>query len=276
MKKTATHLFCGLLLLTLNTTALAGDSLTSRIPITIAAGNYAEAEILITEAVKIGLISTAVAESHRRSIQQAQERSATNRQGDKQRPATVEPEAKATTQQSPSNKQGLDRIPLPLPYKPDATKENQGRIYVTYTKFNRKTRRYYSGRTSMIVNLRRPLSVQADEAIRARDRNHHIDETNEPKGAEFDAAEIDGYDIGAAIDYDRRYTDLAYWRIRGREQQLIDFHGGLPKGGAQSDTGEPYRTENVVRAVAKDNKLGKQFHDAATLHWGQLYPYTGD
>ncbi|PTL76039.1 hypothetical protein DAT35_51895 [Vitiosangium sp. GDMCC 1.1324] len=65
--------------------------------------------------------------------------------------------------------------------------------------------------------------------------------------------------------------DVAYWRIRGREQQLMDFHGG-----AQSDNPAPYRTENVQRGVAKDNPLGRLFHDAATKHRGQLHPYTGN
>jgi hypothetical protein len=46
-------------------------------------------------------------------------------------------------------------------------------------------------------------------------------------------------------------------------------------GGAQSDTGEPYQTENAVRGVAKDNPRGRLFHDAATEFWGQLFPYTG-
>ena len=46
-------------------------------------------------------------------------------------------------------------------------------------------------------------------------------------------------------------------------------------GGAQSDTHEPHRTENVKRGVAKDNPLGRLFHDAATKKWSQLHPYTG-
>jgi hypothetical protein len=68
----------------------------------------------------------------------------------------------------------------------------------------------------------------------------------------------------------RIYDDVAYWRIRGREQQLIDSLGG-----ARSDTGEPYRTENAVRGVAKDNPRGRRFHDAATELWGLLHPHTG-
>lgn len=85
------------------------------------------------------------------------------------------------------------------------------------------------------------------------------------------SAVLDEFDVGVAINYAKRYGDAAYWRIRGREQQLIDSFGG-----AQSDTREPYRTENARRGVAKENKLGRLFHDAATRQWGQLHPYTGD
>lgn len=80
--------------------------------------------------------------------------------------------------------------------------------------------------------------------------------------------------FGTAVAYENRYGDIAYIRIRGREQQLVDFHGG-----AQSDTrkaGLPSKTENTNRAVARDHKLGRQFHEAATSKWGLLAKYTGD
>lgn len=150
------------------------------------------------------------------------------------------------------------------------TDKRRGRIYVAYTKFNKNTHRYYSGRTSMVVDLTRSLDIQASLAVAFRDMNHHTDENDEPKDAVLRFAEVDEFDVGAAIDYTRRYEDAAYWRIRGREQQLIDSHGG-----AQSDTGKPYRTENVLRGVAKDNPRGRRFHEAATERWGQLHPYTG-
>lgn len=152
-------------------------------------------------------------------------------------------------------------------------KEDKGkraRLYATYTKLNRKTKLYYSGRTSMIVDLSVPLDMQAELAVQFRDMNHHIDENDEPRNATFNPAGVDVFDLGTAINYNERYDDPAYWRIRGREQQLIDLYGG-----AQSDTRKPYRTENMVRAVAKDNPRGRQFHDAATTRWGQLHRYTG-
>ncbi|ATB39839.1 hypothetical protein CYFUS_005287 [Cystobacter fuscus] len=159
--------------------------------------------------------------------------------------------------------------------RPDAesareSKKKRGRLYATYRKRNETTNLYYSGRTSMVVDLSLPLDLQAQWAIKLRDMNHHVDENKDPSGVSFDDAQLDVFDLGAAIDYDQRYDDPAYWRIRGREQQLIDFSGG-----ARSDTGKPHRTENVVRAVAKDNPRGRRFHDAATIRWGELHRYTG-
>ena len=63
----------------------------------------------------------------------------------------------------------------------DRDTKHLGRLYATYTKFNTKTGRYYAGRTSRVVDLRKPLRLQAEQAIDARDTN-----------------------------------DVAYWRIRGR------------------------------------------------------------
>jgi hypothetical protein len=153
----------------------------------------------------------------------------------------------------------------------DRGKNNWGRLYATYTKFNTKTGRFYAGRTSSVVDLSKPLQPQALIAVSARDKNHHIDEQAEPKNPVFAEAVLDRYDVGTAINYADRYSDVAYWRIRGREQQMMDSLGG-----AQSDTKVPYRTENIQRGVAKDNPLGRLFHDAAAKHWGQLHPYTGD
>ncbi len=158
--------------------------------------------------------------------------------------------------------------PKPEPDKSD--KKRLGRIYVTYTKLNKTAHRFYAGRTSMVVDLTQSLALQAIAAVLLRDKNHHMDENAEPENAAFADAEVDRFNVGSAIDYGQRYDDVAYWRIRGREQQLIDSLGG-----ARSDSGEPYRTENAVRGVAKDNPRGRRFHEAATELWGLLHPYTG-
>jgi hypothetical protein len=264
MKTSSKGLFCCLLLATLSTATLAGDSFTARIPAAITAGNYSEAEVLIAEAIKIGVITTVAAESYRESIRQAQERS-----------ASAKPKSSTASHRSPEKKLGPDGVPPPYPSEPEEERQGgRGRIYVTYTKFNKKTGRYYSGRTSMVIHMDKPYRPQAQAAVLARDSSHHVDESDEPRGSEFSGAEVDRFDVGTAVDYEQRFDDIAYVRIRGREQQLIDFHGG-----AQSDTrkkGEPDRTENAVRAVARDHKLGRQFHEAASAKWGMLAKYTGD
>lgn len=160
--------------------------------------------------------------------------------------------------------------PKPKP-KPDTRdKKRLGRIYVTYTKLNTTTRRYYAGRTSMIVDVAQSLPLQAVAAVLLREKNHHLDENLEPLSSVFLPPEVDRFDVGNAVDYGQRYNDVAYWRIRGREQQLMDSLGG-----ARSDTGTPYQTENAVRGVAKDNPRGRRFHAASTELWGELSPYTG-
>ena len=179
-------------------------------------------------------------------------------------------------QASPNDRLGPNFSPIPREWKPDPDddrkKERPGRVYVTYTKLNKETKLYYSGRTSMVIDLNKSHLAQALEAMKRRDRNHHIEDENpEPKDPAFDGARLDKYDVGTAVNYDDRYQDLAYWRIRGREQQLIDNFGG-----AQSDTGEPHKTENPYRGVAKDHKLGWEFYTAATNKWGRYSEYTGD
>ncbi|MFL5348502.1 MAG: hypothetical protein ACJ8AT_27205 [Hyalangium sp.] len=246
------------MLFVLRTAALAQqDSLTARIPAAIAAGELKEAEILIEQAVQIGLISAAAAAQYRAEIQ-----------------AREHARQKAQGLSAAKDEPGPDGIP-PLPYEPDAepdkNKGKQGRIYVTYTKFNNLTKRFYAGRTSMVIELDKPYRSQAQTAMQQRDKNHHIEDENpEPMDSAFDPARLDKFDVGIAVDYGNRYRDLAYWRIRGREQQLVDSFGG-----AWSDTGEPHKTENQVRGVSKDNVNGRRFYKAATDEWGKISEYTG-
>jgi hypothetical protein len=55
--------------------------------------------------------------------------------------------------------------------------------------------------------------------------------------------------------------------IRGREQQLIDYHGGAHHQGGTS--GNKYRGVNVL------NIFGRIYHEAANAAFGELHPYTG-
>jgi hypothetical protein len=104
-----------------------------------------------------------------------------------------------------------------------------------------------------------------------RGLRHHKDETGYSPSSIDD--HLDTYGVGKAVDRDYRYHDKAYLAMRGREQQAIDAYGG-----AWSDTdarGEPHKTGNEQRAVAKDNIWGPTFHKEATRAFGELHKYTG-
>lgn len=53
--------------------------------------------------------------------------------------------------------------------------------------------------------------------------------------------------------------------IRGREQQLIDYYGGI---------GNP-KVANSIRGVSKLNPGGRVFHMQSNLFFGNIAPYTG-
>jgi RHS repeat-associated protein len=53
--------------------------------------------------------------------------------------------------------------------------------------------------------------------------------------------------------------------IRGREQQLIDFYGGVGSPGVA----------NAIRAVSPYNPFGRAYHAASDAMFGPLAPYTG-
>ncbi len=127
--------------------------------------------------------------------------------------------------------------------------------YVTYTKINTITGQVYSGRATGYGD---PRAIVA-----ARDASHHI------RGAGWKDAELDEVAIADPnIGWFNRHSDPAYQAIRGREQQLIDFHGG-----ARSDGGT---SGNKIRGVAKDNRLGATYHYQASLKFGTKYRYTGN
>ncbi len=119
-------------------------------------------------------------------------------------------------------------------------------IYVTYTKFNPLTGQTYAGKTQGCGN---PADI-----VRQRDKYHH----RNPEGF-----------LPAIVD---RFT-YDYLVVRGREQQMIDYHGG-----AWSDSrkdGKTTKSANKIRAVSKQNKRGKKYHNAANLTYGEIAKYTG-
>jgi RHS repeat-associated protein len=115
------------------------------------------------------------------------------------------------------------------------------RVYVTYTLTNPLTHQIYAGRTSGYGN---PYSIMMN-----RYYSHHM------RSLGFGSPSKDMAAQGAS----------AYFAIRGREQQLIDYYGGV---------GYP-RVANPIRAVARGNLEGLLYHNASNLYFGPLAPYTG-
>jgi hypothetical protein len=115
--------------------------------------------------------------------------------------------------------------------------------FVTYTRAG-PNGQVYSGRTSGFGD---PQSI-----VTARAAGHPA------RLAGFGPAFVD--EVGTGLE--------GYAAIRGREQQLIDLHGG-----ARSDNGT---SANLIRGVSKSNMAGRTMWDLSNLHFGPLAPYTGN
>ncbi|MBD5358068.1 MAG: hypothetical protein HDR88_13860 [Bacteroides sp.] len=115
------------------------------------------------------------------------------------------------------------------------------RIYLTYVLINHETKQYYIGRTSGVGT---PYQV-----FMRRYCNHHM------RGFGFVPYKIDKFKPGIQ----------GYRAIRGREQQLIDFYGGI---------GDP-KVANSIRGVAERNRRGRRYHMLSNRYFGNIAPYTG-
>lgn len=121
----------------------------------------------------------------------------------------------------------------------DAIHDYIHKIYVTYTLTNAETGQVYIGRTS---GMGTPQQV-------ANKRYY-------------------GHGLKRAQGFGKPVVDRwskSYFAIRGREQQLIDYYGGV---------GSP-KVANRIRGVAARNPFGRRFHDSANRHFGNIAPYTG-
>ncbi len=88
-----------------------------------------------------------------------------------------------------------------------------------------------------------PTQVEVDAALRARDSQHFILNGQKPnKKGEFEQYH--------PADLDKVSTN--YYQIRGREQELIDFHGGArSKGGTSRNSIRGYSRNNPRRFIYK-------------------------
>jgi len=115
------------------------------------------------------------------------------------------------------------------------------RTFITYILINPETGQVYIGRTSGFGDIMK--------IILRRMYNH-----------KYFAA---GF---TQIEIDRAMQGLdGYAAIRGREQQLIDYSGGV---------GHP-NVANQNRGVAKLNFTGRKFFEKSNQYFGNLFEYTG-
>ena len=151
-------------------------------------------------------------------------------------------------------------VPVPVPRPRPVPGPGMVLIYVTYVKDRINADgsvTHYSGR-AMGIGDPRNLLLEAQRIVSRRDATHHI------RG--FGPAVLDEFTV-ATLPFLGRHADPAYQAIRGREQQMIDFFGGSISDGGTSG--------NPIRGVGAGNVLGRPYHNAATLFFGELHPYTG-
>jgi len=99
------------------------------------------------------------------------------------------------------------------------------------------------------------------QVVAARNASHHMTAYG------FGPAVLDRSAVATGF-LATRWADPSSKAIRGREQQLIDAHGGA----ARTDSGT---SGNAIRGVSKINPLGRIYHAAASLFFGEIHPYTG-
>lgn len=78
------------------------------------------------------------------------------------------------------------------------------------------------------------------------------------KAKGYHSPKVDKYAVGA-------WRSPAYDAIRGREQQMMDFHGGV----GSTTLG------NSIRGVRKNHPFGSYYHTKSNQMFGPLHQYTG-
>ena len=119
------------------------------------------------------------------------------------------------------------------------------RWWVTYTKTNPTTHKTYSGRASGYGAT--PLDV-----VRQRDLSHHMSENG------YGPAVLDKF----IKQQDAVSQGFGYAATRGREQQLIEFHGGARSSGGTSG--------NAINGISPSNPLREVYLGASNLAFGPL------
>jgi hypothetical protein len=135
-----------------------------------------------------------------------------------------------------------DDLVIPVVVAGAAVYDAMERTFITYILSNPTTGQVYVGRTSGFGTPRQILDRRYAGHIALRSLG-------------FTDRSVDSAAQGWG----------SYPAIRGREQQLIDSHGGV---------GDP-KVANKIRGVSKYNPLGRAYHKSSDLFFGKLAPYTG-
>ena len=133
-----------------------------------------------------------------------------------------------------------DDLVIPIVLAGAATLDLTQRVHVTYILSN-PNGQVYVGRTNGFAD---PVTL-----VNRRFATHHM--------------RLYGF-TNPRVDVAVQGAD-GYFAIRGREQQAIDYFGGVdsPNGG------------NRIRGVSKYNPLGRGYHNMSDAYFGPLYRYTG-
>jgi len=135
-----------------------------------------------------------------------------------------------------------DDLLIPVVLAGAAVLDATQRVFVTYVLTNPASGQVYLGRTSGFGD---PRSI-----MERRYRTHFL-----LRAAGFSQRDVD-------VAAQGWFSNPA---IRGREQQLMDAHGGV---------GDP-GVANKIRGVSKQNPLGRFFHRQSDTYFGNIAPYTG-
>jgi hypothetical protein len=135
-------------------------------------------------------------------------------------------------------------VAMPFALAGDTRQESQNYSYVVYVKSNTTSGQIYIGRTSGFGT--------PSEVLQRRDVSHSYNAFGFGPAAVHSALMNVGWAQG-------------YPAMRGREQQVIDFYGGV---------GSPM-VANKIRGVGRANPAGYAFWLISNLYYGPLFPYTG-
>jgi hypothetical protein len=140
--------------------------------------------------------------------------------------------------------------------------EGQPWSYVVYEKLRPSNDAVYTGRSHG------PGSATA--VMGRRDARHWA-----RNALGYDTATLNAY---ITVRAGKLKSAYAWAAMRGREQQVMDYHGGaiLDRGGLyEPGYGGRMRASNIIRGVAKSNPVSLDYWLTSTAAFGEAWEHTG-